>query len=124
MVSNIVIKQDQQIATLNQKILEIQQREMAPNVVITGIIEIKHEKPIQLFNTFVQKGLEIQELIPADKAFRLGTGNNRPLLVELRHPEDKRKLFARAVKLKGKTNEKGGSYFLADHLPEELNESR
>lgn len=123
-VSNIVIKQDQQIATLNQKITEMQQREMAPNVVISGIPESKQEKPMLLFNEFVQKGLEIQELIPANKAFRLGTGGNRPLLVELRHTEDKRKLFAKASKLKGKVNSKGGLYFLADHLPEELNENR
>lgn len=123
-VTNIVIKQDEQISFLKNKIADIQQREMAPNVVITGIPELKNERPIQLFNTFVTKQLEIQELIPANKAFRIGSGLNRPLIVELRHPESKGKLFANATKLKGKKNESGGFYFLSDHLPEERNEIR
>lgn len=123
-VSGVVARQDQQIAILSQKILDMQKREMASNVVIAGILEVKQEKPIQIFNTFVTKGLEIQELIPANKAYRIGGGTNRPLLVELRHAEDKKKLFAKATKLKGKMNEKGGSYFLTDHLPEEMNEER
>lgn len=97
---------------------------MSANVVVSGIPEQKNEKPIQLFNNFVQKGLELQELIPANKAFRIGKGQNRPLIVELRHPESKGKLFSNATKLKGKRNENGGSYFLADHLPEEQNEDR
>lgn len=124
LVSNIVIKQDKQIQLLKQKIGDIQQREMAANIVISGIPEKKNEKPLLLFNEFVQEGLEIQELMPANRAFRIGTGDNRPLIVELRHPENKGKLFANASKLKGKRNEKGGLYFLSDHLPEEQNENR
>lgn len=124
LVSKIVVKQDQQISFLKQKITEIQQREMAANIVIAGIPEKKQEDTLQIYNRFVQKGLEIQELIPANKAYRIGAGNNRPLLVELRHAENKKKLFSAASKLKGKQNEKGGSYFLSEHLPEEMNETR
>lgn len=124
MVSNIVIKQDQQIAILQQKISDMQKREMAANIVVSGIPESNNENPIAAFNKFVQEGLEIQELIPANKAFRIGSGKNRPLLVELRHGENKRKLFSHAMKLKGKKNDKGQSYFLADHLPENMNEDR
>lgn len=122
MVSKIVIKQDQQIAFLKQKITDIQQREMAANVVITGIPENKNEKPLMLFNTFVQKGLEMQELIPANRAYRLGAGPHRPLLVELRNTDHKQRLFTNASKLKGKLNENGKPYFLSDHLPEERKE--
>lgn len=123
-VANIVVCQDEQISFLKQKISEIQQREMSANVVISGIPEKKNEKPIQLFNNFVQQGLELQELIPANKAFRIGKGQNRPLIVELRHPENKGRLFANATKLKGKKNGNGGAYFLSDHLPEDQNEDR
>lgn len=123
-VSNVVIRQDQQINFLKQKISEMQQREMAANIIISGIPESKQEKPLILFNTFVQKGLELQELIPANRAFRIGSGPNRPLLVELRNPENKGKLFANATNLKGKRNSKGGSYFISDHLPEDQNEKR
>lgn len=124
LVTNTVIKQDQQIALLNQKIIEMQRREMAANLVITGIPETPNEKPLQLFNNFVTEQLELQELIPALKAFRVGFGSNRPLVVELRYAENKNKLFASATKLKGKTNSKGGPYFMSDHLPESLNEER
>lgn len=123
-VADIVIKQDEQINLLKQKITEMQKREMSANIVISGIPENKNEKPLVLFNSFVQKALELQELIPANKAFRIGTGRNRPLLVELRHSENKSKLFANATKLKGKVNQNGKPYFLSEHLPEELNEDR
>lgn len=124
MVTKIVIKQDQQISFLKQKIVDIQQREMSSNVIIAGIPESKNEKPLILFNTFVQKSLELQELIPANRAYRIGSGNNRPLLVEVRNVDFKQRLFANATKLKGKVNENGKPYFISDHLPEEKNEER
>lgn len=124
MVTNVVIRQDQQIDLLRQKIVDMQQREMSANLVISGITERKGEKPLQLFNEFVTKQLEMQELVPANRAFRIGSGVNRPLVVELRHPENKKRIYANATKLKGKTNEKGNSFFVSDHLPEELNENK
>lgn len=124
LITNIVTKQEQQIGFLSNKIVEMQQREMATNIIIAGIPEQKNEKPIQLFNNFVTAQLELQELIPANKAYRLGAGNNRPLLVELRDKDHKRKLFGNATKLKGKKNSHGGFFFLSEHLPEQLNENR
>lgn len=123
-VQNLVICQDEQIGFLKSKITEMQQREMSSNLVITGIIETKDEKPLQSFNNFVQNELQLQELIPANKAFRVGSGTARPLIVELRHPESKRKIFGNASNLKGKSNSKGKPFFVSDHLPEELNEHR
>lgn len=125
LASNMLIRQEQQIEILNRKVTEIQQREMNANIVITGLDENPRENCIQKFNNFVQHKLEIQELLPAKQAFRLGNGKNRPMVVELRHPEtDKRKIFQNVSTLKGKTNGKGSPYFIADHLPEELNENR
>lgn len=124
LVTNIVAKQEQQINILTRKMTEMQQREMQSNIIITGIVETKNEKPVQLFNQFVQEQLELQELIPANKAYRIGSGKTRPLLVELRHTDHKGKLFAKASNLKGKKNASGGFFFLSDHLPDELNEAR
>lgn len=124
LITNIVSKQEQQISFLSKKIVDIQKREMAANVVINGIPEQKGEKPLQLFNNFVTTQLELSELIPANKAYRIGTGKNRPLIVELRDGEHKRKLFAGATNLKGKRNDKGGYFFLSEHLPEQLSEER
>lgn len=125
LVSNVVIRQDQQIAVLNKKLNDAQQREMYPNIVITGILESTVENPLQKFNQFVAQNLQIQELIPAHRAYRLGMGPNRPLLVKLRDPLTyKPKIYAQVTKLKGQKNSQGGSFFVSDHLPDEYNETR
>lgn len=125
LVRNVVIRQDQQIASLNRKICEIQHREMHPNLIISGILESPKENTIQKYNQFIKEELEIQELIPVHRAYRIGSGTARPMLVELRDPSlQKGKIYSQVYKLKGKTNAKGGRYFVSDHLPEELNENR
>lgn len=125
LVSNVVIRQDQQIATLNKKVAEAQQREMYPNLVISGIDESANENPIQKYNDFVRDQLEIQELIPVHRAYRVGNGASRPLIVELRDPAShKGKIYKHVNKLKGKTNKNGNRFFVADHLPEPMNEGR
>lgn len=124
LVTSIVSRQEQQIGFLSRKITEIQQREMSANVVISGIQESPNEKPIQLFNNFVTDQLELQVYNSVHRAYRIGTGETRPIIAELRDPDQKRKLFGNANKLKGKQNPKGNYYFMSDHLPEELNEER
>lgn len=125
LVENVVAKQDQQIQFLNKKINDMQQREMFPNIIITGIPESDKENPIQKFNRFVSENLKIQELIPAHRAYRLGNGNQRPLLVELRDPLTyKPRIYANVSNLKGQRNSQGGMFFVSDHLPDEYNEIR
>lgn len=110
---------------LIRKMNDAQQREMYPNLVITGIIEQPNENPIQVYNNFIQDQLEIQELIPIHRAYRVGSGQARPLIVELRDPITyKPKIYNRAGKLKNKVNSAGGRFFITDHLPEEYNETR
>lgn len=125
LVRNVVIRQDQQIAILSKKINDAQQREMFPNLVISGIIELPKENTLRVFNQFVQKELEIPELIPAHRAYRIGQGTARPLIVELRDPQNyKTKIYQNVGKLKSKRNANGGRYFVADHLPDVYNEDR
>lgn len=125
LLTNVVIRQDQQIAMLTSKINEAQQREMYPNLVISGIVERPNENPIKAYNSFVLNQLEIQELIPIHRAYRIGTGRARPMIVELRDPiTHKAKIYKNAGKLKDKTNEHGNRFFISDHLPEEYNEQR
>lgn len=125
LISNVIIKQDQQIATLSKKLNDAQQREMFSNIVISGIPESSPENTLQKFNKFVAENLQVQELIPAHRAYRIGTGTVRPLLVELRDPLTyKPKIYAHVSKLKGQKNAQGASYFVSDHLPDEYNEQR
>lgn len=125
LVRNVVIRQDQQIAVLNKKINDAQQREMFPNLVISGITEAPKENTLRVFNQFIQKELEIPELIPAHRAYRIGQGKARPMIVELRDPLTyKARIYQNVGKLKYKRNSDGGRYFVADRLPEEYNEDR
>lgn len=125
LIANVVTRQDQQIQSLTRKLTDAQQREMYPNLVISGIIERPNENTLQAFNMFVQNQLEIQELIPAHRAYRIGQGRTRPIVVELRDPShQKGKIYNNAGKLKGKVNEEGGKFFITDHLPEQYNEER
>lgn len=125
LIANVVTRQDEQIQSLNRKLNEMQQREMYPNLVISGIPERPQENTLQIYNQFIQNELEIQELIPAHRAFRIGSGQNRPIIVELRDPiNQKGKIYNHVGKLKGKFNKDGGRYFVSDHLPEEYNENR
>lgn len=125
LIANVVVRQDQQIATLTRKINEAQQREMYPNLVISGVPEHPKENTLAAYNRFVAKELEIPELIPAHRAYRIGSGTTRPMIVELRDPiTSKPKICSHVSKLKGKSNPDGGRFFVADHLPEEFNENR
>lgn len=125
LIANVVIRQDQQIANLTKKVNDAQQREMYPNLVITGIPEKQNENTLKSYNEFVQNELEIQEMIPAHRAFRVGSGRNRPMIVELRDPIiQKGKIYSKVGNLKGKRNAEGGRFFVSDHLPEEYNETR
>lgn len=125
LIANVVIRQDQQITNLTKRMNDAQQREMYPNIVISGIIEKPGENTLRIFNQFVQDKLEIQELIPAHRAFRIGMGRARPIIAELRDPyNQKGKIYQKVAKLKNKRNEEGGRFFVSDHLPEEYNESR
>lgn len=125
LIANVVVRQDQQISNLTRRLNDAQQREMYPNVVISGIPEKPNENTIQEYNKFIQDQLEIQELIPVHRAFRIGTGKARPIIAELRDPTtQKGKIYNKVGILKDKRNSEGGRYFVSDHLPEEYNEQR
>lgn len=125
LIANVVVRQDQQIAFLSKKVNEAQQREMYSNIVISGIIEKQNEVPLRVFNKFVTNQLQIQELIPAHRAYRIGSGKTRPLIVELRDPYTyKSRIYSHVANLKGKKNADGARYFVSDHLPDAYNEDR
>lgn len=123
-LSKIVIHQDQQITILNGKMVDMQMRSMHANIVISGIPEHKKEDLYKEVQHFIENELGMQELIPLEYARCLGTGTSRPILIQLRHPRDKTKIFDNVGNLKGRKNQNGEYFFVAEHLPDALNEQR
>ena len=52
----------------------------------------------------------------------MGTGPNKTLVVKLKDPAKKHFVFSREANLKEVKNNQGKSYFVADQLPEQLQE--
>jgi mannose/fructose/N-acetylgalactosamine-specific phosphotransferase system component IIB len=74
------------------------------NLVIYGVREIEEgSEEGQTIRNFVTEGLKIKDTIPIEKTIRLGkrkAENNRPILITLKNPKDKEKIFKHAKNLK------------------------
>ena len=105
-MAHIIIRQHQRIHELNSQILQIQQRSMRNNIIINGII--KREK-------------EDIHALKIQKVYRIGIGQNRPLLIKLFNPSDKGKIFSNTKMLKNVKNDENN---VNDQLPEEIAEQR
>lgn len=123
-LSGVVTRQEQQIDMLTRRQTLAFQKSMSSNLVFAGIKETQGENVFQVVQAFIEQNLEISELIPLESAQRFGKGKNRPILLELRHVRDKRKIFERVSKLKGQRNSDGDFYFVSEQLPEEFNENK
>lgn len=124
-LSDIVVKQHQQLEDLKQQVTETQVRTMKCNLIITGIPYRPNESCVRAVNDFIVQKLQITDkLIPIESAFCYGgKGKNRPMVVILRHAEDKAAIFEKVGNLKGEKSD-GIQCFVANQLPEAANENR
>lgn len=123
-LSDLVVKQHQEIEELKGQMTDCQIRGMQNNIVISGIPEKANENCIRGVNEFLVDKLLIKDkLIPIEKAYRIGSGSPKQMLVSLRHAADKGCIFQHVGNLKGqKVN--GVHCFVSNHLPEAANEKR
>ena len=127
LLANIVIKQDERIKVLESRLSAVHSREIRPNVRISGILEKRNETREELFEcvtSFFKKELEIEEVIEIADAYRIGTGNDRAIVVRLKYFTDKTIIFADTSKLKGLKNAKKTQYFVQEEQTEEQREDR
>ena len=127
MLTNIVMKQDQKIEILEERLMAAYKREIHANLIVHGLIEGRNESCEDLFKAvsdFFINVLELEEGIEINDAYRLGDGNVRPTLIKLKYASDKRIIFSNASKLQGKTNAKHKLYFLQDDMTEEDSEKK
>ena len=95
LLADMVIKQDEQIKELQGKVEATYKREVKPNIIISGISEAVDENYATLSRkvaAFFKEELKIKEDIQVLDMFRTGTKyrRDRPILVKLQHPSDKR----------------------------------
>lgn len=123
-LSDIVLKQHQEITELKSQMTDTQARSMKYNIQISGIPEKANENCIREVNQFFADKLLIKDrLIPIDQAYRFGSGRIRPMLVILRSADDKAFIFSQVGNLKNQKVD-GVQCFISSQLPEALNEKR
>ena len=124
-MADTIIRQDQVIHDLNNQVMQMQVRSMKSNIIINGIAEREKEDCLQIAKDFIKEKLKLSDDdAKPTKAFRIGIGQNRPILMEMADPTVKSKIFKSATNLKGAKNAQEKPYSLNDHLPEPLAEEK
>ena len=121
---DLVIRQDEQIQMLKERVTDLQSRSMKANVIISGIKEKEDEDCKELAKDFFKTKVKTEGEIEIEAAHRLGVGQNRQMVVRLADVEDKAKIFENSKNLKDLTNEDNKKFFVNDQVPEEMSEMR
>ena len=130
LLTNIVIKQDQEIASMKKVIRSLQQKEIKNNLIIGGIIESSDEDCKQMVADFFKNELCITQTIVITDAYRQGAKKDdkpdftRNIVVRLRNVADKKIIFEHTSNLAGKKNVKKKLFIVKDHLLEDDRETR
>ena len=82
------------------------------------------EKLYEVVNGFFANKMGIEGTIKFVDAYRMGKGDIRPVMIKLKHVDDKMKIFSNVSNLKGKTNTRKKLYFIQDDMTEEDAETR
>ena len=83
---------------------------------IGGIVEDEDEDCVALVKNFFKVKLGIKKEIGISDAFRLGTGDERPIRVIMSNPREKGLIFTNTNKLKDVVNENDKPYSVDDQL--------
>ena len=122
---NMIINLEEKVQNLDNKFAAANQREKKPNLIVQGIVEKEDETKETLkedLKNFFKDEMEIEAEIKVANMFRMGRGGDRPLLVKLKHPNDKAVIYANAGKLKDKENSREKMYFVHDDMMEDQQE--
>ena len=123
-LSNIVIRNQQLINDMSQKMSRMEANNMNTEMVLSGIVEVQGKSCKELAQQFIREKLQITDPINIIGAYWKGQGNNKPMVIKLEKAADKFKLYAQTSLLKGVTNENKRNFRLSDHLPEQLSEEQ
>ena len=116
-LENMIIRQSAMLSESRNKEETREVFALRNNLVIHGIVEEKNESCMQVVNNFFTNIMRITDTVHVQDAHRLGKGENRPLLVKLKAPREKGKVYKNTKELKGVKNVKGKGYKIRDQLP-------
>ena len=117
LLTNTVVKHDALVEELQSRNDQSDLREMRSNLIVRGIKESKSENCVSVMNNFFLQTMKITGGVNILKAHRLGGGVDRPMLVYLKSPTEKGKVYKNVRNLKNVKNEKGKSYQIKDQMP-------
>ena len=122
---NVIIRQEESIKHLKEKVTKLELRSMKLNVVISGLPEEKNEDCKQVVQTFLKENMKVDKDIKVAVAHRLGKkGDKCNMIARLKNPADKGVIYKNAKLLKDQKNKDNDSYYINDQLPEEMAEKR
>ena len=124
--TNIVIKQDQKIQELQNKVEAARDRECKTNIIIHGLVEEKdgesesYSKLEKKIVVFFKEKMEIEEDIDILDAYRKGRRGfkDRPVLIKLKHVTDKSIILSHTNKLQGRKNIRKQLFRVEDDMTE------
>ena len=115
-VIGVSVRQDQEIKECKSQ-MEFIAKRIDKNVLrITGLVERKAENCAQVAKTFIQEKLQITKDFEILDAHRIGTGNNRVMLVYLQSAIDRNDIMSNTAKLKDLMNEENNPYYISRQL--------
>ena len=123
LLTNMVIHNEEIGEEHLSRILKPELRSMKNNILITGLDELPHEQSVSTVTKLFKDHLKLDNIM-IDDAFRIGTGDTRPMLVKLTDYKQKKDIFANANKLRTVKNIDGNPVFINNHLPEQINEEK
>ena len=127
LLKNMVINQDEKIKFLESKVTAAYEREIKPNMIIHGILEIAEEdrdKLLTLVKDFFKDTMEIQQTIEVTDVYCLGEGKEQSIMIKLKFLADKSLFYEHVSTLKGKENAKKKLYFIQDDLSDTQQEEK
>ena len=122
LLTNIVIKQEDQIDEWKSKMLAYEAQHTRNELIIFGIKENTKDTCINQARQFFTSKLGITTEIPITQAYWKGKAEHKPMVVKLANASAKGLIFSNTSKLKGVKNENNRGYRILNHLPDELAE--
>ena len=111
-LAKTVVRQNAVIDELVSKEEQSNLRAMRNNLIIKGITETKGE----IIKAFFRDKMLITHDIQIQYAYRVGSGETRPMIVHLKNNSDKGKIFKHSKNLKDLKNEKGRKFQVRNQL--------
>ena len=117
-------RQQQQVATLSDKVKELTVRSMADNITITGLIkESDDEDCLQVVSDFLKEKVKIEvettQILIAHRIYVTDQEKTTaPIMIVRCHPRLKANILANAKNLKDLKNDKGDAFYINQQVPE------